>query len=145
MRDMAHSVCLIKLYQITTRKNFDFLFLTTLKTCVKMAKMAHRHTAPVFQVRWIRNLVVISYGSCLPQVCKNSWWRHRYFVSMMSSSFLCIATHKISNFSNFNRIKLKFGLKVDAGALISSQKVDRTSSFDEERHNFFDFSQVQCQ
>ena len=31
MRDMAHSICLIKLYQITMRKNFDFLFLTTLK------------------------------------------------------------------------------------------------------------------
>ena len=30
MRDMAHSICLIKLYQITMRKNFDFLFLTTL-------------------------------------------------------------------------------------------------------------------
>ena len=29
MRDMAHSICLIKLYQITMRKNFDFLFLTT--------------------------------------------------------------------------------------------------------------------
>ena len=28
--DMAHSICLIKLYQITMRKNFDFLFLTTL-------------------------------------------------------------------------------------------------------------------
>ena len=31
MRDMAHSICLIKLYQITMRKSFDFLFLTTLK------------------------------------------------------------------------------------------------------------------
>ena len=30
MRDMAHSICLIKLYQITMRKNLDFLFLTTL-------------------------------------------------------------------------------------------------------------------
>ena len=30
MQDMAHSICLIKLYQITMRKNFDFLFLTTL-------------------------------------------------------------------------------------------------------------------
>ena len=37
MRDMAHSICLIKLYQITMRKNFDFLFLTTLKkrVCLK--------------------------------------------------------------------------------------------------------------
>ena len=32
MRDMAHSICLKKLYQIMMRKNFDFLFLTTLKT-----------------------------------------------------------------------------------------------------------------
>ena len=31
MWDMAHSICLIKLYQITMRKNFDFLFLTTLR------------------------------------------------------------------------------------------------------------------
>ena len=30
MRDMAHSICLIKLYQIMMRKKFDFLFLTTL-------------------------------------------------------------------------------------------------------------------
>ena len=30
MGDMAHSICLIKLYQITMRKNFDVLFLTTL-------------------------------------------------------------------------------------------------------------------
>ena len=30
MWDMAQSTCLIKLYQITMRKNFDFLFLTTL-------------------------------------------------------------------------------------------------------------------
>ena len=30
MRDMAHSICLIKLYQITMRKNFNVLFLTTL-------------------------------------------------------------------------------------------------------------------
>ena len=30
MQDMAHSICLIKLYQITMRKNFDFLFLTAL-------------------------------------------------------------------------------------------------------------------
>ena len=30
MRDMADSVCLIKLYQITMRKKFYFLFLTTL-------------------------------------------------------------------------------------------------------------------
>ena len=30
MREMAHSICLIKLYQITMRKNFDFLFLNTL-------------------------------------------------------------------------------------------------------------------
>ena len=30
MQDMAHSICLIKLYQIMTRKKFDFLFLTTL-------------------------------------------------------------------------------------------------------------------
>ena len=30
MRDMAHSICLMKLYQITMWKNFDFLFLTTL-------------------------------------------------------------------------------------------------------------------
>ena len=30
MGDIAHSICLIKLYQITMRKNFDFLFLTTL-------------------------------------------------------------------------------------------------------------------
>ena len=34
MRDMAHSICLIKLYQITMRKNFDFLFLTTLNNTV---------------------------------------------------------------------------------------------------------------
>ena len=31
MRDMAHSICLIKLYQSTMGKNFNFLFLTTLK------------------------------------------------------------------------------------------------------------------
>ena len=30
MRDMGHSICIIKLYQITMRKKFDFLFLTTL-------------------------------------------------------------------------------------------------------------------
>ena len=30
MREMAHSICLIKLYQITKRKNFDVLFLTAL-------------------------------------------------------------------------------------------------------------------
>ena len=30
MREMAHSICLIKLYQITMRKNFYFLFLTSL-------------------------------------------------------------------------------------------------------------------
>ena len=30
MRDMAHSICLIKLYQSKIRKNFDFLFVTTL-------------------------------------------------------------------------------------------------------------------
>ena len=30
MRDMAHSICLIKLYQTTRRKDFNFLFLTTL-------------------------------------------------------------------------------------------------------------------
>ena len=30
MQDMAHSIYLIKLYQMTMRKNFDFLFLTTL-------------------------------------------------------------------------------------------------------------------
>ena len=33
MRDMTtHSICLIKLYQITMRKKFDFLFLTTLSS-----------------------------------------------------------------------------------------------------------------
>ena len=32
MRNMARSICLINLYQITMRKNFDFLFLTTLIT-----------------------------------------------------------------------------------------------------------------
>ena len=31
MRDMAHSICIIKVYQITMRKKFDFLFLTNLK------------------------------------------------------------------------------------------------------------------
>ena len=31
MRDMAHSICLMKLYQITMRKNYDFLFLITLR------------------------------------------------------------------------------------------------------------------
>ena len=35
MQDMAHSICLIKLYQITMRKNFDFFFLTTLKVIAK--------------------------------------------------------------------------------------------------------------
>ena len=35
MRDMAHSICLINLYQITMRKNFDFLFLTTLSQLLK--------------------------------------------------------------------------------------------------------------
>ena len=30
MRDMAHSICLIKLCQVTMRKSFDFLFLTAL-------------------------------------------------------------------------------------------------------------------
>ena len=32
---------------------------------------------------------------------------------MMSSLILCIATPDTSNFSNFHRIKLKFGLGVD--------------------------------
>ena len=31
MRDMAHSICLIVLYQTSMRNKFDFLFLTTLK------------------------------------------------------------------------------------------------------------------
>ena len=35
MYDMAHSICLIKLYQIKMRKKFDFLFLTTLKVNFK--------------------------------------------------------------------------------------------------------------
>ena len=30
MRDMTHSICLVKLCQITMRKNFNFLFLTAL-------------------------------------------------------------------------------------------------------------------
>ena len=30
MRDMAHSICLIKLYLVTMRQKFRFLFLTTL-------------------------------------------------------------------------------------------------------------------
>ena len=34
MRDMAHSICLSKLYQIKIRKIFDFLFLTTLSTVI---------------------------------------------------------------------------------------------------------------
>ena len=33
---MAHSICLIKLYQITMRKNFDFLFLTSLRKSEKV-------------------------------------------------------------------------------------------------------------
>ena len=33
---------------------------------------------------------------------------------MMSSLFLCIATPKTFNFSNFHQIKLKFGLGVDS-------------------------------
>ena len=38
MRDMAHSICLIKLYQITMRKKVRPLFLiTTGKSCDKMA------------------------------------------------------------------------------------------------------------
>ena len=32
MRDMAHSIYLIKLYQTTMGKNFDVLFLTTLNS-----------------------------------------------------------------------------------------------------------------
>ena len=61
--------------------------------------------------------------------------RHPYFVSMMSTSFLCFVRLRNSNFSNFNRIKLKFGSRVDFGALISNfnSKVDKTSSFDEKR------------
>ena len=31
MRDIAHSICLIKLYQITMRKNFDFFVSHYLK------------------------------------------------------------------------------------------------------------------
>ena len=38
MRDMAHSICLIKLCQITIRKNFDFLFLTTLRRIFEVPK-----------------------------------------------------------------------------------------------------------
>ena len=34
MRDMAHSICLIKLYQITMRKNLDFLFLDYLNSMI---------------------------------------------------------------------------------------------------------------
>ena len=68
---------------------------------------------PVFQVRWSWNQVVISNGSCLPQIRKKSWWRHRYIDSMTSSSLLCIVTPATPNFSNFHRIKLKFGLGID--------------------------------
>ena len=42
MWDMAHSICLIKLYQIKMRKNFDFLFLTTLKTVKKIIKSSFK-------------------------------------------------------------------------------------------------------
>ena len=31
MRDVAHSICLIKRYQITMRKKIDFLFLCILR------------------------------------------------------------------------------------------------------------------
>ena len=75
---------------------------------------------PVFQVRWSWNLVVIPNGSCLPQIHRKSWWHHRYFDSLTSSSFLCISTSKTSNFSSFHQIKLKFGLGVDFGILISN-------------------------
>ena len=67
---------------------------------------------PLFQVRWSWNLVTILNGSCLHQYHIKSWWCHRYFNSMTSSSFLCM-TPKTSNFSNFHRIKLKFCLGVD--------------------------------
>ena len=40
MRDMAHSICLIKLYQITMRKKFDFLFLTALMV-IKLSHTSH--------------------------------------------------------------------------------------------------------
>ena len=42
------------------------------------------------------------------------------FDSVTSFSFLCIATPKTSNFSNFHPIKLEFGLGVDFGTLSSN-------------------------
>ena len=42
MRDMAHSICLVQLYQIMMRKNFNFLFLTTLKLFLKEIESLRR-------------------------------------------------------------------------------------------------------
>ena len=77
-------------------------------------------TITITPVRWSWTLVIKSNGSCLPQIHFKSWWCHRYFDSMTSSSFFCVPTPKTPNFSNFHRIKLIFGLGVDFGTLISS-------------------------
>ena len=46
MQDMTHSICLIKLCQITMRKNYDFLFLTTLT----MSRVFHRTVLSVILI-----------------------------------------------------------------------------------------------
>ena len=70
MLDIAHSICLIKLYQIRMRKNFDFLFLTTLKSLFKIRHLRlqlhgaiYRPDSFLFMPHYCANLKAIGYES----------------------------------------------------------------------------------
>ena len=70
-------------------------------------------------------MVVILYGSCLSLVCEKNGVVIVIFVPMTSSLLLCIMVPETYNFPKFHRIKLRFVLKADSGALISKFKSKR--------------------
>ena len=67
MQDMAHSICLIKLYQITIRKNFDFLFLTALSNhFTKKAKFASKLRSSTWSFIKIKRISILEVKSPIP-------------------------------------------------------------------------------
>ena len=72
MRDMAQSICLIKLYQITMTKNFDVLFLTTLSTDKKSHKKWIQHLCNV--IKGVRNARSTARQQNEVRHVQITWW-----------------------------------------------------------------------